>query len=100
MGRNGQLELPPFDAQEARDRGLGKAVALHGGRHARHDGKGRHVLGDDRAGRDDRAVADVHARHHVDVVAGPDIVSHRHVREHVRRALEAIEFVVLLDPVE
>src|SRR5262249_22258133 len=70
------------------------------GGNAAGDGVTPHVLGAHRPGGDHRTVANIDTGRDIDVMAGPHVVADRHVLEHVGRALEPDETVVLVDPVE
>ena len=75
-------------------------VADHLCRHPADDRIGRHVLGNRRARCNNRAVADIDPGHDVAIVAGPDIVAERGLREHVRGARQPLDLPVLVDPIE
>src|SRR5262249_17492814 len=95
-----EFEFPPLHAQQTLDSLLGKPVADDRGGNATDDGVGRNVLGDHRPSGDHRTVANTDSGRDVDVMAGPYVVADGHVFEHIGRALEPDEVVVLVDPIE
>src|SRR5262249_37577762 len=95
-----EFELPPLHAQQTLDGPFVKPIANDGGGNTTDDGVGRNVLGDHRPGGDYRAIANIDTGRDIDVMASPYVVADGHMLEHVGRALEPNEVVVLVDPVE
>src|SRR5262249_59061972 len=71
--------VPPGDPQQRVLELPVEPVADDSRRHAGDDGKARHVLADDRAGTDRRAVADRDSRQNHGAMPDPDVVAHRHL---------------------
>lgn len=67
---------PPLRGLQQLDGGLIITVANDFGGHSAHDGIGRHVLGDDRMGKDDRAIMYLHAANQCHVAPYPAVVAY------------------------
>ena len=71
------VPIPPFEVKQVRDQLIVKPPPDHAARIPARDAVWRNILCDDGIRADDRAVANVYARHHGHILADPDVVADR-----------------------
>lgn len=69
------VPIPPFEVKQVRDQLIVKPPPDHAARIPARDAVWRNILCDDGIRADDRAVANVYARHHGHILADPDVAA-------------------------